>query len=247
VVDCAVRSSPIIISVASAIVNADGDFRPVLSDLTDDERARADRFHFAPDRASYITAHALLRTAVAEYGGIARAHVRLGSDLTGRPQILDPEPLRDVRVSLSHTRHLTACAVCPVDIGVDVEELADVPWDVVERYFCRDEKQFLSSLAPDDARTTFYRCWTLKEACLKALGIGLSDSALRQTSFRPQGDGPQRATFAAAWNDDPRDWFFVSQLMFRHAIGVAVRAGKRAMSPSVVIEPPRVLVGSQRA
>src|SRR5262249_51699226 len=69
-------------------------------------------------------------------------------------------------------------------IGVDIERIdqPELAQEVAERYFSKNEVAWIQS-GPTDARTIrFTELWTLKEAFLKATGVGLSGS-LSDVSF----------------------------------------------------------------
>jgi len=63
-----------------------------------------------------------------------------------------------------------------VDAGIDGEEL-NRPCEVVaiaRRYFSRAEQEALLAMTPGRQRRRFFELWTLKEAYIKACGMGLS-------------------------------------------------------------------------
>ena len=63
-------------------------------------------------------------------------------------------------------------------IGVDIEHLGEVE-DVVElakRFFTHRECQLIANLSGKEQQKAFFQLWTAKEAYLKAIGTGLSDS-----------------------------------------------------------------------
>lgn len=67
---------------------------------------------------------------------------------------------------------LAALAVAPGPVGADVEVLdidAEIPWNVLHP----DEVDGLEALAGRPRAMGFARLWSLKEAYLKALGVGL--------------------------------------------------------------------------
>ena len=73
-------------------------------------------------------------------------------------------------------------------VGVDVEHEGRIvaALDLARRFFTPREAAELSSLPPEQQRTAFLRLWTLKEAFLKALGVGLAKS-LDGFSFSAHG------------------------------------------------------------
>jgi 4'-phosphopantetheinyl transferase len=145
--------------------------------LDDAERARADRFRFAADRAAYTAVHALLRRMLADAHGLAPERWRFRAAAGGKPEI-DPALGRPRRpFSLSHTRGMVACAVGWGDeLGVDVESLghSDSVLEIARRNFAPAETAMLEALPPAARASAFGRLWTLKEAYLKATGQGLA-------------------------------------------------------------------------
>jgi 4'-phosphopantetheinyl transferase len=75
---------------------------------------------------------------------------------------------------------MAALAIAGCDVGVDIEEVRPVDGAVAERFFSAGENAALRGLRGEAWRDAFYRCWTRKEAVVKALGKGLS---LRLASF----------------------------------------------------------------
>ena len=62
------------------------------------------------------------------------------------------------------------------ELGVDVERIEPTLHylEMAGHFFAREEQQALEALAAENRVHGFYRCWTRKEAYLKALGAGLS-------------------------------------------------------------------------
>jgi 4'-phosphopantetheinyl transferase len=140
--------------------------------LSSEEKARADRFVFARDHDSYTLSQGALRLLLASYLTIPAHEIRLAAGPKGKPSLLD-EPHLDF--NKSHSKGLAlyaftdACAV-----GVDVEEVRQLPdfQQIASRFFCPGEAQELASV--NDTAAAFFRCWTRKEAYIKAVGDGLS-------------------------------------------------------------------------
>lgn len=86
-----------------------------------------------------------------------------------------PRPTAGVYWSLSHTSSCVAAVVAPHAVGIDIEEIRDVPDELKKQVASEPEWQ----LAPGAGYDTvvFFRYWTAKEAVLKAAGHGLSGLA----------------------------------------------------------------------
>ena len=142
--------------------------------LSADERARADRFHFQPDRARFIVAHGVLRSILSRYLNDRRAdELRFSYNAYGKPALTEAE----LCFSLSHSHALALYAVTRGrEIGVDVEcvrpDLAQE--HIAARFFAPPEVAALRQLPRTRQVDAFFACWTRKEAYVKARSVGLS-------------------------------------------------------------------------
>jgi 4'-phosphopantetheinyl transferase len=154
--------------------------------LSIEERARRDRLRFGADRRDFTIAHDLLRRSLSKYADIPPTYWRFATNEYGKSSIenIDPQ-VRALSFSLSHTRGCVACAIASkVALGVDVERIdqSQRVQEIADRYFSEKEAAWLCK-CPDELRNTrFAELWTLKEAFLKAMGLGLSGS-LTDVSF----------------------------------------------------------------
>ena len=157
-------------------VDVAGGGAVALETLSEGERARAARFHFAADRDRFVASHAALRGILASYLGVEASSLVFGEGAQGKPFLDAPAHGRSLRFSLSHSGDLALVAVSlGREVGVDVERVrprADLA-AFVARYFSPRERQALARISSDDRLRAFYEIWTLKEAYLKACGDGL--------------------------------------------------------------------------
>ncbi len=145
--------------------------------LSEEERARADRFFAEADRAAFITGHARLRNILARYLDIEPSAIRFETNSFGKPRLVAGAADREVRFNFSHSGRLALCAVSRGrEVGVDVErvESSGSLAEIANRYFSSREAAALVSLPPDQQCDAFYACWSRKEAYVKARGCGLS-------------------------------------------------------------------------
>ena len=82
-----------------------------------------------------------------------------------------PRPTGGVYWSLSHSGRYVAAVVAPCAVGIDIEEIRNVPDELKNQIASRAEWQLP---AVDRQPALFFRYWTAKEAVLKATGHGLS-------------------------------------------------------------------------
>lgn len=151
---------------------------PRLETLLDaEERARAARFRFEHDRQSYIAAHALLRAMLSERLPVAPADWRFTVNPQGKPEVVTAPGEPRLRVNLSHTRGLVAAALTvDHDVGIDVEWRArdGLTLELADRFFAPAEVTALEALPAERLNDGLFAFWTLKEAYIKAVGLGLS-------------------------------------------------------------------------
>jgi 4'-phosphopantetheinyl transferase len=140
------------------------------------ERHRAKELLVPHARAAFVSTRAALRQLLSGYLGVRPMDVTFQLGSFGKPRLATNHDSR-LRFNVSHAREISLCAVAwGRDIGVDVEAHLDGA-DLVrlaERVCAPDELQQLRTTAGDDHVSSFYRCWSKKEAILKATGDGLS-------------------------------------------------------------------------
>lgn len=141
--------------------------------LSADERYRASRFRFSEHRYRYVAARASLRLILGLCLNATPEALRFEYLPNGKPYLAS----RDVRFNLSHSSDVALVAVNRNrEIGVDVERIRNDQdlLEVAEHYFAPSERRALLSLPESDRSLGFFRCWTRKEAYLKARGDGLA-------------------------------------------------------------------------
>lgn len=207
--------------------------------LSPDERARAGRFVHERQRHLFVLAHGLLRYALSDWEpSVAPADWCFAADRHGRPFVVagPAGAAKPVYFSLSHTEGCVACAIAPVEaVGVDVEqiELRTSLWEIAQHSFAEAEIAALRGLAPDDFRDRFFALWTLKEAYLKARGLGLR-LPLDQFAISVSGSDIT-ISFARGIDDDPRRWHFTRQSpSARHRLAIADGSGTPGGLPVVI-------------
>ena len=147
--------------------------------ISEAERVRAARFVRAIDRERFIVAHAALREILSIYCERSAGALEFQFNLHGKPGLRD---FPQIAFNLSHSGQLALVAVARGvgRLGVDVEEVRSDALNegVAERFFSPGELERLKSLDGQERALGFFRCWTRKEAYLKAIGCGISDEDL---------------------------------------------------------------------
>jgi len=135
--------------------------------LSDERRAKADRYRFEQKRALSVIVYLLLRLALLEQYGIDEA-VEFEYSNRGKPFLRD---YPNIYFNLSHSKSTAACVVSNRECGVDVQHIVPVSDAVAKRVLTNKEyKGFKESKIPEEY---FCEIWTIKECFLKKSGQGI--------------------------------------------------------------------------
>lgn len=194
--------------LAAAMASQDA---PRLLDAAD--LAHAGRFRQARDRELATASRALQRLALAWAAGdpaVDPAQLEFARVGHRRPEVVAPPAAQALRFSVANTNGLVACAVSRDGWpGVDVEPVrAEVAADLVQTCLSPRERAAYLDLPAARRPYRFARLWTLKEAYLKACGIGL-DRAPDHLSFELLGadERPRLVEGDPAGGPADRWWF----------------------------------------
>jgi 4'-phosphopantetheinyl transferase len=172
--------------------------------LSEDERARAQRFVFDVHRRRFIAARAWLRHCLAERLGRQAASLRFEYGPVGKPALAGADRLR---FNLSHSGRYALLAVTEgAEVGVDIEHvrpLSDME-ALAERVFSAAERAALAAVPADRRAEAFFAGWTRKEAYIKARGEGIALLGAIEVVLSP-GEAP-RLVRVADRPDEPERW-----------------------------------------
>lgn len=195
--------------------------------LSAEEKARYSRFVFPEHRNTFLVAHALVRTTLSRYHRIPPEAWQFSFNQHGRPDVSWPEAAQHLSFNLSHTNGLVAVAIGQdLPLGVDVEDRArrNDTLGVAERFFSPSEVKDLFALPRAEQPRRFFDYWTLKEAYIKARGMGLAiPLSAFSFSLAPQ-PAPPTISFDERIVDDPSSWrFALSYPTAHHTMSVAAK------------------------
>ncbi len=199
----------------------------LVSLLSPEERRRADRFGRAELRDRYAVGRGTLREILGRMLRRDPRQVRLAYGRNGKP-FLEGEPGPPaLEFNLSHSQGQAVLAVARGRrVGVDLERIR--PRDDVERlaarYFSPSECDALLALPGSRRLAAFLRCWTLKEAYLKAIGDGLS-AGLDAFEVSLDPNSPPRLLRVEGRPDEPSRWRFVELDAGPEAVGALAVEG----------------------
>jgi len=161
--------------------------------LSPDELQRALRLRFREDKDRFIAGRAVLRSIVSKYLNLPPSKVELQYGPHGKPRLTPPAGESRLEFNLSHTGDAALVAISLArEVGIDIEKIrADISFmRLAERFFHPEEAATLRSLPPENRNAAFFELWTRKEACVKAMGIGLR-IPLRRIRVSLDNENPQ--------------------------------------------------------
>lgn len=170
--------------------------------LSVEEERKAARFLRPDDRSRYCAAHVMLRLLLGQYLTLPPAELAFVENAFGKPALARRAGQPPISFNLAHSGDVLVCAMA-IDrrVGVDVEALRDEVdiEELAESQFSRQEADELRGVHPAERKAAFFRCWTRKEAYVKARGEGLS-FPLKEFAVSFASNKPPRVQWAA---DDP--------------------------------------------
>ena len=145
--------------------------------LSHAERGRAARFRFERERRRFSVARARLRELLAERLDAPPESIEFLYGREGKPALAERFARSGWRFNLSHRGELAVYAFSRSgEVGVDLEAVhpIDEADAIAAHVFSRREHEAYRAAAPSERPLAFFRCWTRKEAFVKALGGGVS-------------------------------------------------------------------------
>jgi 4'-phosphopantetheinyl transferase len=189
--------------------------------LTKAELERCQRYKFEQHRRESLASRALIRSALSQYRTVVPTAWRFRKNEHGKPY-LDSDC--GLHFNLSNSVGMVVCAIAEgIEVGVDVEphERAHNIMAVAERVFSLAERAQLNELGATEKLDRVLSLWTLKEAYIKARGMGLA-MPLEKISFLYECHQGARLEIDSGVDEDPARWRFCSFDHAGHRIAVVV-------------------------
>ena len=198
--------------------------------LSKGERLKQQRFYFEKHRHQYLITRAMVRSILSLYTNeIAPEKWKFKNNDYGKPSINNSSLTIPLCFNISHTDELVVMAVAvDQEMGVDVEYLPRLGenLEIANRFFSPIEVKQLLDLSPEEKRNRFFDLWTLKEAYIKACGMGLS-IPLDHFSYSFSQQGKINIDFNPERNDLPEYWqFWQIRPNGVHKVSMAIRDDK---------------------
>lgn len=218
--------------------------------LSDPELARAESFRFERLRRLFALSRGALRVLLSRYLRCLPEEISFVYGEKGKPTLANNSSKLHFNTSHSGDIALFGFAM-DLEIGVDVEQfrsMDDMPV-IAARCFSAPEISDLESLPPDERVEAFFRCWTRKEAYIKATGNGLSSplDSFRVTLLPGQ---PPRLTELFPAGRMARAWNLANlEIAEGYAAALAYQGEERGLEAHELVDAerlPTVLAGPKK-
>lgn len=134
-----------------------------------DMKEKIKQFHFEEDQKRAIGARRLLLKGMQEREKKDFSFSEIQYHSLGKPFTNN-----GLHFSMTHNGKMIACVVGDEEVGLDVEEMKPIDWELFRNYFSKEE--WGKILKSENLLSIFYQYWTVKEAVLKLLGAGMPDN-----------------------------------------------------------------------
>ncbi|MGV8908142.1 MAG: 4'-phosphopantetheinyl transferase family protein [Propionicimonas sp.] len=165
---------------------ASGRQEPAEAVLSSDELARAHRLVHPGDRERTAWRWAAVRTILSDVLGCPPQEIEFARTASGKPSIR--RPVTDLHFSVAASGPMAMLAVGEHEMGVDLELIRDgfATPRAAAVFLTPAEFATWSELPSLERTEAFFRCWTRKEAWVKASGTGLGGDSIerRELCFR---------------------------------------------------------------
>jgi 4'-phosphopantetheinyl transferase len=197
--------------------------------LSREEKMKAERFYRDRDRRRYAAAHGILKSIIALYLGMEASWVRFQYGRNGKPVLVNEFANTGICFNISHSEGIALFALSRGrQIGVDIETVREIPEisQIASHFFSTRENEALNRIPKGKRLQAFFRCWTVKEAFIKAIGEGLR-FPLDSFSVSIDPDEPAELFEVGGDTNEASRWAVETLLPEYGASGAVVVRGKK--------------------
>jgi 4'-phosphopantetheinyl transferase len=153
-----------------------GEEQALFNLLSEDEAARALRFHLPLHRQHYVITRGLLRKLLSLYTAISPDKIAFTYGKKGKPYLRNNSLNLHFNLSHSDERAIYGFTL-DHEIGVDIQKTTSFfNENVAKRFFSVSEIAELLTLPIHERAKGFYQIWTKKEALIKTIGGSIFSS-----------------------------------------------------------------------
>ncbi|CAG1014533.1 4'-phosphopantetheinyl transferase [Anaerolineae bacterium] len=188
----------------------DPRFAALPSLLSRDEQVRAARYLDPLVGRRFAVGRGLLRLTLGHYLKLPPNSLIFEGGGQSKPRLNDPLGASNLEFNLSHSNGMILIGVAQGrQVGVDLEYIRpiDQPLKLAKRFFSPAEAAKLARIPESDQQVGFFRCWTYKEAYIKARGGGMS---IPLDSFEVAFSPDETPCLLYCTDDNPQRWQLIA-------------------------------------
>lgn len=194
--------------------------------LTVEECERADRFLFDEHRRRFIVSRGQLRVLLGLYIDVVPRAVEFRYTNLGKPYFASGVSDPHIEFNLTNSSDWALLAVTlGTELGIDMEKIREMTnmEGLAQRFFAQPEIDAIVE-HPGQAKRqqAFFRCWTRKEAFLKAIGAGLT-FPLDQVCVTVDDRDDMRIEWIEDDDEDAEGWTLRHIEPVEHFVGALAR------------------------
>uniref|UniRef100_A0A7H0ZVK3 holo-[acyl-carrier-protein] synthase n=2 Tax=unclassified Aurantiochytrium TaxID=1547518 RepID=A0A7H0ZVK3_9STRA len=218
----------------------------LLETVQPEERTRIEKFRFDVDRRRALAGRVMIRNLIAKEFAVQNADIELARSDKGKPELVKPNPGKFSFNLSHHGSWVVLVSHKSRVIGVDVvkyehprgsRSLEDF-FTTMSKSFTPEEWAYIRNgdetgdLLGDEHLKRFYKEWSLKEAYIKAIGVGIG-FGLQRASFEPREDDTAQLVLDGKVNEEFT--FQITHLDENHCAAVALEASNDTTEEPVKI------------
>ena len=113
-----------------------GQFERMMAMVSEEKQDKVKRYRYPEDANRTLIGEVLIRKIISETFGLANEQIAFTSGRYGKPSALG---LPNFHFNISHSGKWILCAAGSSPVGVDVEKIKPVNYDIAERFFSSEE------------------------------------------------------------------------------------------------------------
>lgn len=146
-------------------------FNRFMKCIGEEKRERIMRYYRIEDKQRALIGSILTRRLICSKLLLDNEHLVFDKNEFGKPFLVNDSR---IHFNISHSGEWVVCAVHYLPVGIDIEKIQPLDYQVAERFFSENEYLNLINKEGQAKLDYFYEIWTLKESYIKAVGKGLS-------------------------------------------------------------------------
>ncbi|HHW67016.1 MAG TPA: 4'-phosphopantetheinyl transferase superfamily protein [Epulopiscium sp.] len=146
-------------------------FNVLVRFISNEKKEKIINLHRYEDAQQVLISDILVRYLIGAKLNKKNKELRFNNNYFGKPFLCD---YSCIHFNLSHSREWIVCALGPVPVGIDIEFIRPIDFDLAKMFFSEYDYKNLMKKKGLEKLKFFYDLWTIKESYVKAKGMGMT-------------------------------------------------------------------------